>query len=112
MSALPRRKPNRLKGYDYSQSGAYFITICTKHRAQLLGEIAVGAASCRPQLSSIGKTVETEISQLPTIYDGVSIDCYVVMPNHVHMIIVIHYVSGRQNAAPTVSRMTNRLTLT
>jgi len=62
------RKHNRLKGYDYSKSGAYFVTICTKGHAQLFGEIAprlsatnVGAAFCRPELSPIGKLVESEI---------------------------------------------------
>ena len=108
MKVLPKRKPNRLQGYDYSENGAYFITVCTKDRAKLFGEITVGAASCRPQLNDVGKIVETEISRLSTTYDGARIDCHIVMPNHVHMIIVIQNVIGRQNAAPTVSRMMNQ----
>jgi len=107
-SPLQKRKPNRLKNYDYSQNGAYFVTVCAKDRAELFGKISVGAASCRPQLSKTGKIIESEISKLSQTYDGVSVDCHVVMPNHVHMIIVICNENGRQNAAPTVSQMINQ----
>ena len=115
---LPKRKPNRLKNYDYGQPGVYFVTVCTKNRDELFGTIppditAVGAASCRPlascrphppktHLSKIGEIVESEISQLSHTYGNVAVDCHVVMPNHVHMIIVIRDEGGRQDAAPTV----------
>jgi len=102
MSELPIRKSNRLKGYDYSQNGAYFVTICAKDCAELFGRIIVGAASCRPQLSEIGEIVESEILRLSHTYNGVSVDYYVVMPNHVHMIIAIYNEDGRQNAAPCI----------
>jgi len=105
MSELPSRKSNRLKSYDYSQNGTYFVTICAKERAEIFGKIIIGAASCRPQLSEIGEIVESEILKLSHTYDGVSVDCHVVMPNHVHMIIAVCNEYGRQNAAPTVSRM-------
>ena len=58
----PRKKPNRLPDYDYSQNGAYFITICTKDRKHLLSRIAVGTSIARPpavQLTRIGKLAET-----------------------------------------------------
>ncbi len=45
---LPTRKPNRLKNFDYSQNGAYFITVCTKNRNPILSEITVGADGIRP----------------------------------------------------------------
>jgi len=117
MNALPVRKSNRLQGYDYNQNGACFVTICAKDRAPLFGKIIVGAASCRPQasrrpqLSAIGEIIESEIVRLSQTYDGVFVDCHVVTPNHVHMIIAICNengsvcTGGRQNAAPTVSRM-------
>jgi len=105
MKELPKRKQNRLKGFDYSQNGAYFVTICAKMRAELFGRIDVGAASCRPQLSEIGEIVESEIARLSIAYEGVSVECYTVMPNHVHMIIIIF---RRQNAAPTISQMINQ----
>ena len=108
MKELPKRKPNRLQGYDYSQNGAYFITVCTKGRSELFGEIPVGAASCRPWLTDLGEIVETEISSLSKTYANVTVDCHIVMPNHVHMIIIANNDNGRQNAAPTVSRMMNQ----
>ena len=110
------RKEIRLKGYDYSGAGYYFVTICVKDGHELFGEI-VGAASCRPQPSSnpsqtfsylqltpAGNIVETEIAILLCAYANVTVDKYVVMPNHVHMIICVGG-DGRQNAAPTLSRI-------
>ena len=113
MNELPQRKPNRLKDYNYSQNGAYFVTICAKDRLELFATIDVGAAFCRPCLMQAGEIIENEISTLSRTYEGVFVDCYVVMPNHVHMIIAIagmwqHEASGRQNAAPTISRMMNQ----
>jgi len=87
---LPVRRPNRLKGYDYSQNGAYFATVCTKNRHEILGKIAVGAtAPGRPQveLTPLGICVEETIQQAH--HGGVKIDKYVVMPNHIHMITIL-----------------------
>ena len=75
---------------------------------EIISEIPVGAASCRPRLTDLGEIVETEITSLSKTYANVTIDCHIVMPNHVHMIIVIQNVNGRQNAAPTVSQMMNQ----
>lgn len=55
---LPKRKPNRLKNYDYSQSGAYFITICTQNRAAILANISVGDGLPVPLLTDKGLIVE------------------------------------------------------
>jgi REP element-mobilizing transposase RayT len=109
MDDKPKRKSNRIQGYDYSQDGAYFITICTKDHAELFGKIAVGVASCRPQISEIGAVVESEILRLNKTYEDFSVDSYIIMPNHVHMIITICSGNRRQNAAPTsVSRAINQ----
>jgi REP element-mobilizing transposase RayT len=119
MKELPKRKPNRLKDYDYSQSGAYFVTICAKERLCLFGEITVGArlaspavssstfaspvvsalpASVSPEsapsspivkLSDIGIIAERELKSITTHYNHVEIDCYVVMPNHIHAVVII-----------------------
>ena len=110
---MDKRKTNRIKDYDYSQNGAYFITICAKNHAQIFGKIpdadAVGAVCGRPILSQTGRVVEAEIAQLSKTYDNVYVDCYVVMPNHVHMIIVIDTQgNGQPQAAPTVSRIVNQ----
>ena len=116
MTKLPQRKPNRLKGYDYSRNCAYFITICAKNNECLFGKI-VGAAICRlhtepcPQikLSAIGELISIAIENAPKIYPSVIIDNYVIMPNHVHMIIIIQHYDGRQIAAPTISTIVGNL---
>ncbi len=79
------RRSIRLKGYDYTQPGAYFVTICTEDRECLLGEIVDGEM----QLNDAGWMVQTVWDQLPDHYPGVDIDEFVVMPNHVHGIIVL-----------------------
>jgi REP element-mobilizing transposase RayT len=107
MNESIKRKPNRIKNYDYSQHGAYFITICTKDHAPLFGNI-VGAAPYRLQMTDIGMIVESEISTLNNTYQNVSVDCFIIMPNHVHMIISINDNDRRQDAAPTISRMINQ----
>lgn len=87
MGNLPQRKRMRLQGYDYAQNGAYFITICTENRLQIFGE-TVGATLCgrpNPVHAMLGKwLVETEHK-----YNAVTIDKYVIMPNHIHCIIIL-----------------------
>ena len=105
--ALPKRKNIRLKEYDYSQNGAYFVTICTGGRKQLLWR--VGATCGRPQdriLSSIGKLVDNEIKKLSSVYENVSIAKSVIMPNHVHMIILIANDNGRPKEPQAVKKGT------
>ena len=87
---LPKRKPTRLKGYDYSEKGAYFITICTHNKKHLFGDI-VGAIHELPEnkLSQYGEYVEEIIKILPQRFN-VSIPKYVIMPNHIHLIIEVN----------------------
>ncbi len=84
------RKPNRLKGYDYSQNGAYFITVCTKDKKCTLGRIVGGDAHIAPRtvLSPYGKTVRKYLCRIDGLHK------YVIMPNHVHMIIFISDEDG------------------
>ena len=87
MDELPRRKNIRIKEYDYSQNGAYFITICTQNREQIFGDI-VGATLCgRP--NNPDKMVERWIIEIENKYINAKINKYVVMPNHIHMIILL-----------------------
>ena len=102
---LPRRKNIRLKEYDYSSNGAYFLTICVKEKSELLGAINVGANCVRPVLSDIGQTVEGEIATLSKTYEGIVVDKFIIMPNHIHMIIIIDYEQERTQFAPTISRI-------
>lgn len=104
MTELPKRKPNRLKDYDYSQKGAYFITICTQNKKCILSHI-VGADIIRPkgiELTEYGKIVENAIENIPIIYPNCLVDKYVIMPNHIHLILSIRNSSGRIISAPTV----------
>ncbi len=111
MKDLFVRKPNRLKDYDYSQNGAYFITICVKDRRPLLSQILVGEHSVLPirpilpESSEIGKIVDTSINNIRNIYNSVEINKYVIMPNHVHMILSISSYGGSTMCSPTVSRI-------
>ena len=101
----PVRKKNRLQNYDYSQNGAYFITICTDQRKCLLSTI-VEAIMDRPayaQLTDAGEKVENAINGIPKHYPNVRAEKYVIMPNHIHLLLVIDTLHGRSVIAPTVS---------
>lgn len=80
-----RRKAIRLRGYDYSQAGEYFVTICTKDREHIFGKIEGG----RMLLNGFGEIVALCWNDLPNHYPCIQTDEFIVMPNHVHGIIVI-----------------------
>ncbi len=86
---LPKRKSTRLKDYDYSSERAYFITICTHNHKNLFSNI-VGAIHESPEinLNLNGKIVDFYINKLKTRFE-LTIDKYIVMPNHIHLIVVI-----------------------
>ena len=94
---LPKRKPTRLKNYDYSSEGAYFITICSHNRKMLFSNI-VGAIHESPenQLNSIGKTIDYYINNLENRFN-ITVDKFVIMPNHIHIIIAIDQRSIRES---------------
>lgn len=105
MEELQKRKKNRLKDYDYSQNGAYFITVCVKDKRNLLWT-DVGATCGRPQLTDIALKVDKEINKISAVYENVVIDKYVIMPNHIHIIILLNGTkNGRTEFAPTISRI-------
>ena len=101
---LPKRKPTRLPDYDYSSPGSYFVTICTKDRRCILSDISVGADALGGpclQLTDTGKVVDQYVLSMARMI-GFRVDKYVVMPNHIHMILQVD--SGPPRAsAPTVS---------
>ena len=84
------RKSTRLQGYDYSQNGAYFVTICTKDRRKILSDVVGGGALDAPniQLTAVGKIVEQYLISSNAI-PSVSVDRYVIMPNHIHVILIV-----------------------
>ena len=106
MNELTKRKQIRIKDYDYSTPGAYFITVCTANRDKIFWS-GVGADIIRPQnipLSTAGKIVEQGISQIAEHYDNVFVDKFCIMPDHIHLILRIESdVGGRIISAPTVS---------
>ena len=108
---MERRKPNRLEGYDYSACGAYFITICTQKRQHIFWEEEnVGAATGRPPLTDAGRIAQTAIRDIPKHYRAVAVDHFVVMPNHIHLLLVIRTEEDRRPvAAPTIGRVVNQL---
>jgi REP element-mobilizing transposase RayT len=80
------RRSIRLKGYDYSQPGAYFVTLCVRKGECTLGDVSNGEVV----LSDLGQIAHGFWARVPTHFPNVSIDTFVVMPNHVHAIVVIH----------------------
>ncbi len=76
----------RLKGYDYSQAGAYFVTVVTRGRQPLFGEVVDGEM----RLNRYGEIVREEWERTPEIRCEVELGAYVVMPNHVHGILIFH----------------------
>ena len=161
----PKRRTIRLQGYDYSQNGAYFVTICTHERQRLFGqpgvprvnleksnvltdgitkrhhragtfEPNVGAHPCvRPEQTILMHETDAEVlapyhigahpcvrpeqtiamveiwlNKIETKYNGVWVDSYVIMPDHVHLILMIHReidVAGAHAGAPLQNQMTN-----
>ena len=93
-SDVRRRRSIRLRGYDYTRAGAYFITICTQNRECMFGEIA----DRKMVLNPAGNMIQTVWDEIPFHYAGIDIDAFTVMPNHIHGIIVI----TRSVAVPTV----------
>jgi putative transposase len=93
------RRSLRLPGYDYTQPGAYFVTMVTQERAMILGKISDACV----QLSPLGMIVEEELIRTQQIRPDVEIDAYIIMPNHIHAIFVInensltHHEAERQS---------------
>ncbi len=100
MELLPKRKPNRLTGYDYSQPGCYFITICTAGRQPILRRGASVRRIGNSASSKCGEITERAIQSIPNHYPYVFVEKYVVMPNHIHLMLRIEG-TGRTLCAPT-----------
>ncbi len=91
-----RRRSIRLPEYDYTRSGAYFVTICTYRQACLFGDVIDSIV----QLSAWGEIASQCWRDIPDHFDHVELDEWVVMPNHVHGILLFHPIVGAQHAAP------------
>jgi len=100
---IHHRRSTRLKGYDYLQTGAYFVTVCSHNRECLFGDIVDGEMV----LNEYGQIVSESWKWLGVQYDHVELDAWMVMPNHMHGIIVINHdrrgssCRGGSRTAPT-----------
>ena len=97
-SHLPCRRSIRLRGYDYSRSGAYFVTIVTQDRCALFGRIINDVMIP----TDAGRMVQEVWDAIPQHYAGVDIDEFVVMPDHVHGIVLLTPQPGRRLTLPDV----------
>ena len=99
---LPKRKHPRLDSYDYSAAGAYFITICTRNRRCLLSRIVGrGLAPAEIRLTGYGAIAEEQLLLLEERYPTLKIDQYVIMPNHIHAILLLEESAGAR-PRPTI----------
>jgi len=107
-----------LTGYNYSQDGVYFITICSRERENIFARIGVGALlvcarsnnnqysdndpkTYEIELTEIGKIIENQWKKIPNQFDSVSLDEFIIMPNHVHGIVIIKK-RAQTSSAPTL----------
>lgn len=81
-----QRRSIRLNGYDYAQSGAYFVTICVQDKKRLFGKII----NNRMVLSELGKIIKQNWNAIPQVFPQVRLDMFVIMPNHIHGIIIFN----------------------
>lgn len=105
-SRFQQRRRLRLPGYDYSQSGAYFITICTNQRNNLFGTINITTMA----VNIAGKIVGDIWKKLPIKFPSIIVDAFIVMPNHFHGIIIVgaQFIApseGVINHAPTLGKI-------
>ena len=117
---LPKRKSTRLKSFNYSSAGAYFVTICVRDRMQILSEIviedlaatdktigiAVGEGLAPPeitvQLKPCGEIAKEQLQLMEARFPSVTIEDYVIMPDHIHAVIFLHEKEGGASPSPTV----------
>ena len=105
MTELPVRKPNRLAHFDYTRSGIYFITICVADEKYVLTRLFAQDDIYRPyrsELTGLGDAVYTSINAIHSHYDAVTCEKYVIMPDHLHLLLRIEQAGGRMISVPTV----------
>ncbi len=98
---IHHRRSIRLKGYDYAQAGACFVTLCGQHRERLFGDILGGEMT----LNEAGQMVQTVWEGLPGRFPVVVLDAFAIMPNHLHGVIVITDRRGEPCVRPGLPRM-------
>ena len=90
MKKINKRKKNRLQNYNYSNPRYYYITICTKNFVEYFGEIS----NEKMRLNELGKIADSKCREIPNHYDNVEIEIFKVMPNHIHLIIILKEINS------------------
>ena len=106
----PKRKNPRLDQYDYTQNGAYFVTICLKPRVPILGHlVGAGPRPARVELSPFGKIVMDTWFDLPNHNPGVILGPFIVMPDHIHGILILNDRAGLGPAPTALPELVRQL---
>ena len=103
-SQINSRRSIRLKDYDYSKPGAYFVTICTKGHKNIFGNVVDSGI----KLNELGKIVSQYLYDLPNHYPHVKLDKFIIMPNHIHGIFML--VGAGFKPPPTINKKRHGLT--
>ena len=105
MEELKKRKITRLVGADYNRNQAVFLTICTKERKCILSRIVGTGVLDGPQikLTKYGRIADKYIHQLNDFYDDLSVESYVIMPNHIHIMLRVKGAESRPSRTPDVN---------
>jgi REP element-mobilizing transposase RayT len=104
---LPKRKHPRLDNYDYSSAGAYFVTICTQNRrcvlSRIVGRGLAPAEITGVEYTSFGEIAEKQLFLLKDRYPYLAVDKYVIMPNHIHVIMILSGSAAGASPRPTIA---------
>ena len=103
-SNLPRRRATRLRRYDYGQTGGYFITICVQDQQCLFGNIEDG----KMQLNELGRIVVECWNRIPQHFSSAELDVCVIMPNHMHGVILLGTGGAKRQRPPDRSQPNRR----
>ena len=105
MNELPKRKKNRLDKSHYIENSTYYVTICSKNKRRIFSRIVKSSdidSFPYVELTDIGKTVDFSINCIEKYYDSVTVENYVIMPDHIHLMFTVNNADGRMISAPTV----------
>lgn len=100
---LPKRKNTRWQIFDYNTPGAYFITICTQNKSKILSHVVGGDVLDAPrvELTKCGIIADKYIRQLSEFYTDIEVDNYVIMPNHIHIMLLVLENGASRTSPPT-----------
>ena len=108
MKGLTQRKTTRLHGFDYNAPGVYFLTLCTENKRCLLSVIIANGVKSDPSVKLLpyGEIAEKYINQLNHFYEEISVESYVIMPNHIHILLKVHEGGPSGTPVPTAQNST------